>query len=460
MAECIVMTGGGGGVDCDEATAKKGDVLRGKSFGGADSDELQIGELPDLSAETDVQSQSNGAPVLLCGAVSRGKTNKAEDALLLKYSGKKGCVSPGTHFTADWSGINSALNIAPESILAGKKIGAVDGTATNDATAEESDLPLGKIAYAKGKKIVGTMPVKGAVSAALAAGGSYTIPAGYHNGSGKITAKDLASQTDADASAANLDAGKTAWVDGKKITGKNVVRPSITPALSTYASNPKSGSFYIRIPTGSYNTKTGAGYPEISLSPAQVADIAKQRYGGVAFNGATFDGAVLSGVANHPNWRLKISNFFTDYSGYPMSTGTAFSFYSVMFFKNSVDLTTFGTLRIKTQMDCSASFGTTTGYAHYYMKALLFKVGSNLVIKDGITYSGPVSNTNEFLYTTVHGANLAYKEATKITAQQKMTDINVSNMTGHYVIGFIFDRDAEHVSSDTAKVAIKHVEFI
>lgn len=35
---------------------------------------------------------------------------------------------------------------------------------------------------------VGTMPNRGAVSQTIAPGGSYTIPLGYHNGNGKVTA--------------------------------------------------------------------------------------------------------------------------------------------------------------------------------------------------------------------------------------------------------------------------------
>ena len=68
-------------------------------------------------------------------------------------------------------------------------------------------------------KITGKMPNRGAVTQSLNAGGSYTIPAGYHNGSGKITANSLASQTSATATAANILTGKTAWVNGSKITG-------------------------------------------------------------------------------------------------------------------------------------------------------------------------------------------------------------------------------------------------
>ena len=292
MTECIVMTGGGGGVDCDEATAKKGDVLRGKKFGGADSDELQIGELPDLSGETD--TQFNGAPVLKCNEVSRGKTNKANDALLLKYDDKKGCVSPGTHFTADWVDINSALNIAAGLILAGKKVGNVDGTATNDATATAGDLLINKTAYAGGKKIQGTMPNRGTVSKTLPAGQAYTIPAGYHNGSGKVTAANLAGQTQGNAVAGDIIKQKTAWVSGGRVTGTLEDRAKQTGAVSVNAS---SSAGYVRIPVGAYRAKTNANYPEIILNQSQLDYIARQRFGGVAFNGATFDGLVLSGVA-------------------------------------------------------------------------------------------------------------------------------------------------------------------
>ena len=72
--------------------------------------------------------------------------------------------------------------------------------------------------------LTGKMPNRGAINQSLNAGGSYTIPAGYHNGSGKITANSLASQTSATATAANILSGKTAWVNGSKITGTMVNR--------------------------------------------------------------------------------------------------------------------------------------------------------------------------------------------------------------------------------------------
>lgn len=61
------------------------------------------------------------------------------------------------------------------------------GTApTGDAVA--SDVLTGKtFSNAQGVGIAGTMPNNGAVTATVAGGQSYTIPAGYHDGSGTVT---------------------------------------------------------------------------------------------------------------------------------------------------------------------------------------------------------------------------------------------------------------------------------
>ena len=58
---------------------------------------------------------------------------------------------------------------------------------TQDATATAAEILSGKTAYNKANKITGTMKNNGAVSGIISAKASqYTVPQGYHDGSGKV----------------------------------------------------------------------------------------------------------------------------------------------------------------------------------------------------------------------------------------------------------------------------------
>ena len=123
-------------------------------------------------------------------------------------------------------------------VLAGKVIigpngEPLTGTLALTGTAADSQVLTGRTYYntnAKERR-TGTMANQGAKTAALNCGGSYTIPAGWHNGQGKVTANSLASQTDANAAAGDILTRKTAWVKGSKITGSMA-----TQAGGTYKS--------------------------------------------------------------------------------------------------------------------------------------------------------------------------------------------------------------------------------
>ena len=59
---------------------------------------------------------------------------------------------------------------------------------TSDDTAAASEILATKTAHARGTKLTGTMPNRGAVTGTItSASGQYTIPQGYHDGSGKVS---------------------------------------------------------------------------------------------------------------------------------------------------------------------------------------------------------------------------------------------------------------------------------
>lgn len=89
-------------------------------------------------------------------------------------------------------------DVQASDVLTGKKFhlpSGAEGTGsctydanTKDATAVASEILLGKTAYKNGAKLTGTMPNNGAVSGTISTkAGQYTVPQGYHDGSGKVS---------------------------------------------------------------------------------------------------------------------------------------------------------------------------------------------------------------------------------------------------------------------------------
>lgn len=104
---------------------------------------------------------------------------------------------------------------------------------TQDATATEAEILKGKTAYNKGTKRTGMMPNNGAVNGIISTKGEqYTVPQGYHDGSGKV---GIDATEQAKLIPANIRAGVTvlgvngtmSGTEGAKPQSKEVI-PSTT----------------------------------------------------------------------------------------------------------------------------------------------------------------------------------------------------------------------------------------
>lgn len=92
-------------------------------------------------------------------------------------------------------------------------------------------------------KIDGAMPNIGQVYIELGNDQTYVVPRGYHDGTGLVKALGLAPATEGTATPEDLSVGKTAWVNGEKITGTMELEGTASPdkvvsGYTFYTDNP------------------------------------------------------------------------------------------------------------------------------------------------------------------------------------------------------------------------------
>lgn len=118
----------------------------------------------------------------------------------------------------------------------------VDST---DATVAAAEMLTGKTAYARGSKITGTMPNKGAVTGSISTkAGEYSIPMGFHDGGGKVS---IASAEQAKILAGNIKSGVeilgvTGSYSGEAISAQS---KTVTPGMTQQTVQPDTGYDYL-----------------------------------------------------------------------------------------------------------------------------------------------------------------------------------------------------------------------
>lgn len=154
-------------------------------------------------------------------------------------------------------GGNTLIDLTADTVVADKLLkgykahGAdgvvIDGTCTfdadtQDATATAAEILTGKVAYNKGNRVTGAMKNNGAVSGSISTkSGSYTVPQGYHDGSGKVT---ISSTEQAKLIPANIRQGITILgVNGSMSPneGEKAQEKIVTPSTAKQVIVPDSG---------------------------------------------------------------------------------------------------------------------------------------------------------------------------------------------------------------------------
>lgn len=181
-------------------------------------------EVPTAATDTFEQMATNIRSIETC---PEGSTAEAEHVL----SGKKFINSNRQLVTGTM--LNHSIDTYSEVTLTPGQVyniakGYHDGkrsvktgsmTDSTPGTAVAADILKGKTAWVNGAQITGAMVDRsGTAINTLQAGASVTLEPGYYNNN-KITAAALNTQTAATAVAGDIRTGKTAWVNGAKLTG-------------------------------------------------------------------------------------------------------------------------------------------------------------------------------------------------------------------------------------------------
>lgn len=117
---------------------------------------------------------------------------------------------------------------------------------TSDDTATAAEILATKTAHARGTALAGTMPNNGAVSGTISTlDGDYTVPQGYHDGSGKVS---ISTTEKSKIVAGNIRQGVTILGVQGSMSGSedvNAQTKTVTPTASAQTVTPDTGYNYL-----------------------------------------------------------------------------------------------------------------------------------------------------------------------------------------------------------------------
>lgn len=165
MGQCTIKPGGYRGIDPEECTANKEQVLVGYKAGVKGEDDPIDGAMHNLSAESKIMHAANNSAKVIAGdAAFLSKNTDGVTRVEIRHNNGDGYITNNTLFGIDQSAIAQVIGLNSSKLAAGNTVLGVTGDAwvvwTGDATAADSHVLKGDTYWSNGVRHTGTMPLQ------------------------------------------------------------------------------------------------------------------------------------------------------------------------------------------------------------------------------------------------------------------------------------------------------------